>query len=139
MITDTRGGRTFLSANPLQADTFLLGVTMIPRVKNVIPLPDYRIEVTFNDGASGVVDIGAALGFKGMFERLRDPEFFKRVRVGRSSRTVEWSSQLDLDPVVLYSRATGKSVEWILAQDEPPKTAQRRKTAVNRNQDTKQL
>ena len=94
---------------------------MIPKVKSVNALHYYRIEVTFNDGASGVVDIGAVFGFKGMFERLRDPEFFKQVRVGRLSRTVEWSSQLDLDPVVLYSRATGKSVEWILAQEEPAK------------------
>jgi len=103
-----------------------VGVDMIPKVRNVNPLPDYRIEVTFNDGAYGVVDIKAALGFKGMFERLRDPEFFNRVRIGRSSKTVEWSSQLDLDPVLLYSRATGKSVEWILAQDEPEKPARKR-------------
>ena len=99
---------------------------MIPRVESVIPLSDYRIEVTFTDGVSGIVDIAATLGFKGMFARLRDPEFFKRVHVGQSSKTVEWSDQLDLDPVMLYSRATGKSVEWMLNAPEPG--VKRRKT-----------
>ncbi len=92
---------------------------MIPRVIEVLPLTDYRIQVEFNDGMSGIVDIAAALGFKGIFSKLRDPEFFKRVRVGRSSRTVEWPGQLDLDPVVLYSRATSKSIKWVLNAPEP--------------------
>jgi len=92
---------------------------MIPRVKSVIPLPNYRIEVTFKDGATGIVDIAEALGFKGVFAKLRDTAFFNRVHVGRSSRTVQWSNQLDLDPVVLYHRATGKSIEWILALEDP--------------------
>jgi hypothetical protein len=107
---------------------------MIPRVKSVVPLPNYRIEVTFKDGASGVVDIAAALGFIGMFEKLRDPAFFERVHVGRSNKTVTWLGQFDLDPVMLYHRATGKSIEWILDQEEPEKI----QAKVKRSTATKQ-
>ena len=99
---------------------------MIPKVKSVNALPDYRIEVTFNDEASGIVDIAASIGFRGILAKLSDPDFFNCVQVGRSYKTVTWPGQLDLDPVMLYHRATGKSIEWILAQDEPSKPVRKR-------------
>ena len=103
---------------------------MIPRVKSVTPLPGLKIAVSFRDGAAGIVDIGRSLRLRGVLERLKDSAFFARVYVGRNSRTVTWPGQLDLDPVMLYHRATGKSIEWIFDQDEPVKTARKRANHV---------
>jgi len=105
---------------------------MIPRVKSVIPLDGFRIFVTFNDGAEGEVDIGKALKFRGVLAKLAEPEFFNRVHVARTYKTVTWPGQLDLDPVMLYHRATGKSIEWILDQDDPPKPKRMNKTQAAR-------
>jgi hypothetical protein len=102
---------------------------MIPRVTEVHPLTNYRILVKFNDGAEGEVDIAHALNFKGVFAKLRDVDFFNRVKVGSSSRTVEWPGELDLDPVMLYHRATGKPIDWILDALEPESKKAPRKTA----------
>jgi len=102
---------------------------MIPKVKSVAALPDYRIEVTFNDGSSGIVDVAGSIGFKGILAKLRDPDFFRRVHVGRSYKTVTWPGELDLDPVMLYHRATGKSIDWILDAPEPKRARPARGTA----------
>ncbi len=69
--------------------------------------------------------------------RLQDVEFFNKVRVARSYKTVTWPGQLDLDPVMLYHRATGKSIDWILDQDDPPPPARKRRAkpaaAISKN------
>ena len=98
---------------------------MIPRVVLVEPLQNYCIRVEFKDGASGVIDVGKTLGFEGVFGKLADVAFFNRVRVGRTYKTVTWPGQLDLDPVMLYHRATGKKIEWILAQPGPDRPARK--------------
>jgi len=107
---------------------------MIPKVTSVKPLEGYRIAVEFSDNASGVINIGKTLQFKGVFARLQDIEFFNLVRVGRSYKTVTWPGQLDLDPVMLYHRATGKSIEWILEEEDPvkPKGRVRKVSATRR-------
>ena len=66
----------------------------------------FQIEVTFDDGVSGTVDL-ADLAGKGVFALWRDPSTFARVRIG-SSGELAWGEQLDLCPDALYLRVTGK-------------------------------
>jgi hypothetical protein len=71
---------------------------------------DYRLHLRFEDGVEGVVDLAPHLSFRGVFEPLRDPEYFAQVRLDAGLGTVVWPNGADLDPDVLYGRVTGTPV-----------------------------
>lgn len=74
---------------------------MYPAIKNVVPRDDYKLQVTFDNGERGTLDVRPFLDF-GVFQRLRNPEAFKRVRVAFD--TIEWDVGADLDPEFVYSK-----------------------------------
>ncbi len=79
-----------------------------PRVIAVRPVDGYRLELTFDDGVAGVVDLdGWLIGSGGLLERLADRDFFRQVSVDQEAGTIQWPNGVDLCPDVLYSRATG--------------------------------
>jgi hypothetical protein len=81
---------------------------MLPRIVRARYQGEYRIEVAFNTGESGVIDFGRdAASWSGVLEPLRDAAFFAQVFVDRESGTLAWPGEIDLDPDVLYSRVTG--------------------------------
>ena len=78
-------------------------------VTAVVPLEGYRLQLRFDDGSERVVDLSDAL-WGPMAEPLRDPEYFRLVRVDTELRTVVWPNGFDLDPDVLhgdYERESG--------------------------------
>ncbi len=79
------------------------------RITEVKVLENYRLEVTFDDGASGVVDLSGLVG-KGVFEMWRDPRVFQRVQIG-SFGELAWGDRIDLCPDSLYLKATGTRSE----------------------------
>ena len=88
---------------------------MIPEVVSVESKEGYRLHLEFDDGTVGEVDVAALVPFDGVFEPLRDPAEFRKVRVDSESGTVAWPNGADLDPLVLYSKVTGAAVEELLA------------------------
>lgn len=74
---------------------------MYPSVKEVIPRPDYTLSVVFENGERGVLDIKPLLDF-GVFQRIKDYEAFRQVRV--SFDTIEWNCGVDLDPEFVYAK-----------------------------------
>ena len=74
------------------------------------PLSGHRLQLRFADGCEGVVDLAPHLKFSGVFEPLKDPVYFAKVRVDPELGTVTWPNGADLDPDVLYSRLTGKPI-----------------------------
>jgi hypothetical protein len=68
---------------------------------------DCRLHLRFEDGVEGVVDLAPHLTFRGVFEPLRDHEYFAQVRVDADLGTVVWPNGADLDPDVLYGRVIG--------------------------------
>ncbi|HZU17401.1 MAG TPA: DUF2442 domain-containing protein [Candidatus Dormibacteraeota bacterium] len=89
---------------------------MVLRVVRAEPLPGYRLRVEFNDGVVREVDLSGQL-WREMLEPLRDPEFFRQVRVDEESRSVIWPNGLDLDPEVLHGDAEParptRTPEWV--------------------------
>jgi len=84
---------------------------MLPRVREVQHVAEYRLELEFTDGTRGEIDFEARiLGRGGVFGPLNDVEFFKLVQVDREAGTIVWPNGVDLCPDVLYSLATGKPV-----------------------------
>jgi hypothetical protein len=79
----------------------------------------YRIELTFDDGKKGVVDFTKYLKMGGVFERFRDPDFFRRFQVHTELGVLVWEGGIDIAPESLYAEATGSPLpEWMVA-DEP--------------------
>jgi Protein of unknown function (DUF2442) len=71
------------------------------RVTRVQPLDGYRLRVVFNDGVERDVDCAFLLrGTLG--EALRDPGYFRQVRVDDEARTVVWPNGLDPAPELLH-------------------------------------
>lgn len=50
------------------------------------------------------------VGRGGVFAPLEEIEFFKQVKVDSESGTIVWHNDVDLDPDVLYSEATGIAI-----------------------------
>ena len=70
-------------------------------------LEGHRLEVVFEDGVTGTVNLSDIVRFEGVFAPLRDPVEFARVTVHPELGTVCWPGGADLDPDVLYARITG--------------------------------
>jgi hypothetical protein len=72
-------------------------------------LPGYRLELEFNNGESGVVDLSEFVG-RGVFAVWERPGVFEQVTV-TSDGAVEWPGEIDMCPDSLYLRMTGKKPE----------------------------
>jgi len=79
------------------------------KITNVKALQGYRLELEFDDGVRGTVDLTGLAG-KGVFALWRDCRAFEQVRIGSSGELV-WGDQVDLCPDSLYLKVTGKKPE----------------------------
>ena len=79
------------------------------RITAVKVLQGFRLEMAFDDGINGTVDLSNLAG-KGVFALWRDRHAFESVRIGSSGELV-WDDQIDLCPDALYLKATGKRPE----------------------------
>jgi len=71
-------------------------------VKNVTPLADYKLLLTFENGEDRVFDVKPYLEI-GKFSELKDTTLFNSVSVSFDS--IEWANHLDLDPEFLYRKS----------------------------------
>ncbi len=79
------------------------------KINHVKALKDYRLELSFNDGTHGIVDLSDMVG-SGVFKLWNDYDQFLKVEVGETGELV-WSDQVDICPDSLYLRLTGKKTE----------------------------
>jgi Protein of unknown function (DUF2442) len=71
------------------------------RVTTVEALDGHRLRVAFNDGVVRDVDCSFLLHGK-LGEPLRDPTYFRQVRVDEEARTAVWPNGLDPAPELLH-------------------------------------
>lgn len=71
-------------------------------VKDVRPLSEYQLLLTFENGEKRIFDMKPYLD-KGIFKELKDENKFKSVRVSFDS--IEWCNQADIDPEFLYEKS----------------------------------
>lgn len=81
------------------------------KILEVTVLDGYRLELVFEDGERGVVDLGSYAG-KGVFEAWNDVNEFRAVKIG-SYGELSWGETIDLCPDALYLEVTGKRPEDI--------------------------
>jgi len=83
-------------------------------VTEVLILDDYKLQLTFDDGKSGVLDCKPFIDKGGVFSKLRDPEFFKSVRINSELGVLTWDDEIDIAPETVYSIVTGSPLpEWM--------------------------
>lgn len=89
------------------------------KISKVKALQGHRLELEFDDGVSGTVDLSDLVG-KGVFALWQDPRAFEQVRIGSSGELV-WSDRIDLCPDSLYLKVTGKKPQELFPalRDEP--------------------
>lgn len=68
-------------------------------VKQVKPLEDFKLLLTFENGEARIFDMNPYLE-KGIFKELKDIGMFNSVKVSFDS--IEWQNEADMDPEVLY-------------------------------------
>jgi hypothetical protein len=83
---------------------------MLKDIIRVRPRDGYRLEIEFEDGLSGVMDLGDVITFTGIFEPLKSRNYFVQVHVNRETGTIEWPNGADLDPDVLYALVSGEPI-----------------------------
>jgi hypothetical protein len=83
---------------------------MLKDIVQVVPLDGYRLQLRFEDGVEGSVDIAELVEFTGVFADFKDRDFFLKVRVNPELGTICWPNDTDLDPDVLYAKITGETL-----------------------------
>lgn len=81
------------------------------KITGVKILQEYRLELTFDDGVSGTVDLSRLAG-KGVFALWLDRMQFENVQIGSVGELI-WGADVDLCPDSLYLQVTGKKPEDI--------------------------
>ncbi len=66
------------------------------------PLPNFHLELRFDNGEVGMVDLSALAG-QGVFDAWNVPGMFESVQV-TDQGAVQWPGEIDLCPDALYLR-----------------------------------
>ena len=78
---------------------------MFLHIREAKYLGDYKIQLRFNDGAEGVVDLSDCLDGE-VFKLLKDTEEFSAFKVDPDIETIVWPNGADMAPEFLYERMT---------------------------------
>lgn len=74
----------------------------------------FHVQLRFDDGVSGVVDLGDLAG-RGVFEAWEKAGIFEQVSVSDVG-ALQWPGELDLCPDSLYLRVVGKSAAEVFPE-----------------------
>jgi hypothetical protein len=76
-----------------------------PLLIDAKPAEGYTVHVRFEDGVTADVDLSYLLDYGGVFEPLRDLEYFRRLRADAEAGTIVWPNEADIAPETLYAHA----------------------------------
>lgn len=75
----------------------------IPRIKSFRVLPDYRLDILFDDGRHVTYDVAEDIEQIADFQPLRDTfGLWQQARLDRSRTCVYWNDRIDLPSDTLY-------------------------------------
>lgn len=77
---------------------------MILHVTNAKYLKDYLIEITFNDGKTGVANLSQSLR-GAVFDPLKNKKIFSQFKIDQELDTIVWPNGADFAPEYLYFQA----------------------------------
>jgi hypothetical protein len=83
---------------------------MLKDIIEVTYIKDYQLELKFEDNQTGIVDLKQIIDFTGIFEPLKNIDYFKTVKINPEWGTIYWENGADLDPDVLYAVITQEKI-----------------------------
>ena len=86
-------------------------VNLSMKVQEVKYLSDYTVNIIFEDGVSGTIQLNDLVE-KGIFKVLQDKSEFAKVYTNGYS--IAWSNELEIDATAIYADLTGKHFGEIL-------------------------
>ncbi len=76
---------------------------MIPRIKNIKPLKDYKLSVEFDDGYKVVYDVNEDIDTLPGYHVLKEEyALFNQVQIDTSRTCVYWNENIDLASDSIY-------------------------------------
>lgn len=82
---------------------------MFHKIKNVMPLPDYRLSVQFSEGCTKIYDVKPLFDRIPAFAELKDGNIFEDVYVDVGGYGIVWNDDLDLSCEELWDN--GEAVD----------------------------
>ena len=76
-----------------------------PLLIEATPTEGYVVHLRFADSTSADVDLSYLLDYGGVFEPLREPEYFRQLRADPEAGTIIWPNEADIAPETLYAHA----------------------------------
>ena len=83
-------------------DNIICGEPLGPRVTSVLPMEDYRLLLSFNNGERRVFDVKPLFAFS-VFSALQNKTFFESVKAAYGS--ILWPNDIDYCPDTLYAES----------------------------------
>lgn len=91
------------------------------KIKSANYLKDYRIEILYEDGLTGILDLSSH-SQQGMFSGWQEEAYFKKFSIAEFGETLEWPNGEDISPESIYSQIAKveplKAFESMLADKE---------------------
>ena len=76
---------------------------MIPKIKMVEPMPDYKLKVLFDDGKTVIYDVKEDIDTIESYKDLATVHgLFQQVQLDESRTCVYWNDQIDLPSDTIY-------------------------------------
>lgn len=73
----------------------------LPGLISVVPLGKYKLNLTFDDGVNGIVDVSDMAG-KGVFTAWEKDDHFSKVFIDKESGAIAWPGNIDIDTLNCY-------------------------------------
>src|SRR3989338_9730209 len=90
-------------------------------IKEARYVDGYKLEIIFEDGKKGIVDLQEYARKGGLFDRFSDLEYFKQFYINKELNVLCWPDGLDIAPETLYSKATGEPLPtWVSPETNKP-------------------
>lgn len=83
---------------------------MRPRITAVEALEKYKVDVTFDDGVKGILDLSGCAG-KGVFQSWEEDDNFFKVFINPQGGAITWPNEIDIDTYNAYCIIKGISPE----------------------------
>jgi len=73
-------------------------MAMYYEIKDFKHLEDYKLEILFDNGKRGIVDLKDYIKKGGVFSRFSDIEYFKKAYINKEFGVLCWPDEVDIAP-----------------------------------------
>lgn len=84
---------------------------LIPFLKEAKALPGYKLQVVFEDGINGIIDLSSWKG-KGEFKYWGDESKFSSFKI-TTDKKIEWNEVVDMDPDAFYLKLVNNTFDKV--------------------------